>query len=184
MKKSVIMFLSVLLLFSYAYADLEPDEKSLKATKTTERIRIDGVLDEIAWLKGQTVSSFTQTDPDEGEPARYDTKVVMLYDDEALYFGFTCYDNEPGDIVRVLAARDSWTSSDKVQIEIDSYHDHITSYFFEVNASGVQRDAYRSSEHDYDMSWNCVWQAEASVGTYGWTAEYRIPFNCLIVYRF
>ncbi len=162
-----------------AWADLEPTNRSIMPTRIAEKLSIDGILDEAAWSRGISVSDFLQTDPDEGEPGTQITKVTVLYDDEALYIGFLCLDSEPEQIVRLLSKRDDWTSTDKVQVEIDSYHDHLTAYFFEVNAAGVQRDGFRSSDFNYDMSWNSVWEAEAEIGPYGWSAEFKIPFSCL-----
>ncbi len=160
------------------WADLEPTNRSLSPTRINEKISIDGFLDEGVWSLGIPVSDFLQTDPDEGEPGTKRTKVTVLYDDEALYIGFLCLDSEPDKIVKILSKRDDWTSTDKVQVEIDSYHDHLTAYFFEVNAAGVQRDGFRSSDFNYDMSWNSVWEGEAQTGPYGWSAEFKIPFSC------
>jgi hypothetical protein len=168
-----------LILFSNVPAELKPTERTIQCVRISGKINIDGFLDEAAWLAGKPESNFLQTDPDEGVPGTEKTSVTVLYDDQALYIGFVCFDKEPEKIIKILSKRDDWTSTDKVQVEIDSYHDHLTGYFFEVNAAGVQRDGFRSSDHHYDMSWNSVWEAEAKTGPEGWSAEYRIPFSCL-----
>jgi len=176
-----LLFLTILF-FVYSPASAEPGfiGEDAVAIRISERIKIDGILDEEAWLKGKPVSGFIQFTPNEGEPASEPTKVTVLYDDAALYVGFMCYESEPEKMVMILSERDSWIAADRVQFEIDSFHDHMSSFFFEVNASGSMRDGCRVGVGDhYDMTWNSVWEVETHQGPEGWSAEFRIPFHCL-----
>ena len=176
------LLLLTILFFAYSLAAAEPkltgDEAV--ATEISERIKIDGILSEEAWLKGKAVTGFIQYTPNEGQPASEPTKVTVLYDNAALYVGFMCYESEPEKMVMILGERDSWIGADRVQFEIDSFHDHMSSFFFEVNASGTMRDGYRFGVGDnYDMTWNSVWEVETHLGPEGWSAEFRIPYHCL-----
>lgn len=145
-------------------------------------IDVDGVLDEPSWDRAVVVSGFTQVDPEEGEPVSEPTEARVLYDDEALYIGVRLYDSEP--VSTRLGRRDmDLLDSDWLGVVIDSYHDHRTGFSFDVNPSGVQRDALKSMgaggrEQD-DLSWDPVWEARVTVDEEGWTAEYRIPFSQL-----
>ncbi len=154
----------------------------VSVSRASGPIDVDGHLDEGAWEGAQVVSGFIQVDPDEGEPESEATEVRVLFDDEALYLGVRLHDRQP--VNTRLGRRDmDLMDSDWVGVVIDSYHDHRTGFSFDVNPSGVQRDAIKSMgpggrEQD-DLSWDPVWEARASVGPGGWTAEYRIPFSQL-----
>lgn len=147
------------------------------AARAPSPIQLDGRLDEAAWAAATPVTSFTQMDPEEGRPASEATEARILYDDEAIYIGLRLSDR--GRVNTRLGRRDmNLEDSDWVGVVIDSYHDHRTAYSFDVNPSGVRRDALKTDAGD-DMSWDAVWDAAASRDSGGWTAEYRIPFSQL-----
>ena len=57
---------------------------------------IDGqVLDDPIWAAIAPVTGFTQTTPDEGQPASERTEVRIAYSADTLYFGVVCYDGDP-----------------------------------------------------------------------------------------
>jgi len=152
------------------------------AFRTAGAIRIDGHLDEAAWAEAEVVTGLVQVDPDEGAPESERTEVRILYDDDALYLGVRMSDR--GSVRTRLGRRDmDLLDSDWLGVVIDSYHDHRTGFSFDVNPSGVQRDAMKSmgagGQEQDDLSWDPVWEARTSVDEGGWTAEYRIPFSQL-----
>src|SRR5207249_11602713 len=100
-------------------------------------------------------------------------------DDAALYVGVEADDRESDKIVHLLARRDEDTESDQIAIAIDPFHDKRTGYYFDVNASGVKRDAYVFNDGDLDASWDAVWDVAVASRPDGWTAEFRIPFSQL-----
>ncbi len=90
-------------------------------------IAIDGKLDEPSWLAAPKSTPFV--DIVTGEPAWFDTRVAMLWDDEHLYFGFWVEEN---DVWGTLTERDSKIYEEN-DIEVflggrDTY------YEFEINA--------------------------------------------------
>jgi hypothetical protein len=152
------------------------------AARAQGPIEVDGRLDEAAWAAAEPVTGFTQVDPDEGQPVSERTEARILYDDEALYVGVRLYDREPPTLR--LGRRDMpLLDSDWLGVVIDSYHDHRTGFSLDLNPAGVQRDAVKSMNADGheqdDLSWDAVWDAEATVDEEGWTAEYRVPFSQL-----
>ena len=150
---------------------------TVRVARAATSIRVDGRLDDAAWAAAEPVTSFTQYDPEEGKPASEATEARVLYDDEALYVGIRMHDR--GKISARLGRRDMGLSdSDWAGVVIDSYHDHRTAFSFDINPAGVRRDATKTDAGD-DMSWDAVWQAEATRDSAGWTAEYRIPFSQL-----
>ena len=58
-------------------------------------ITIDGRLDEAAWATAEPVTSFTQFDPKEGEPATQRTEVRILIDEDAIYLGARMFESDP-----------------------------------------------------------------------------------------
>jgi len=148
---------------------------TIAAVRVTSPIHVDGRLDEPAWATAQVATSFTQYDPDEGQPASERTEARVMYDDDALYVGFRLHDR--GKVSMRLGRRDmDLADADWVGVVVDSYHDHTTAYGFDINPAGVLRDETKTDAGD-DNSWDAVWEAKATVDSGGWTAEYRIPFS-------
>jgi hypothetical protein len=70
--------------------------------RTSSPIHIDGKLDEPPWALAPRSAPFV--DIVTGEPAWFDTRVALLWDDTYLYFGFTA---EESDVWATLTERDS-----------------------------------------------------------------------------
>jgi len=143
--------------------------------------KIDGVLDDKIWQRSDLdlARDFIQREPDEGTAATESTVVAIAYDDDALYFAFWCYDDEPEKIARQLVRRDRWGESDIVTVRLDPYHDHQTGYRFDLSAAGVQRDCRLYDDEMSDYSWDGVWESGVKMQPWGWSAEIRIPYHCL-----
>lgn len=143
-------------------------------------ITIDGRLDEAAWSTAEPVTSFTQFDPKEGEPATQRTDVRILIDGEAIYFGARMFESDPAKLRPRLARRDESVDGDVIAITLDSRHDHLSGYFFRVTAGGAVRDAVATQGGDdvsLDLTWDAVWEAKTSIDAQGWIAEIRIPLS-------
>jgi hypothetical protein len=142
---------------------------------------IDGMLDDSVWSSPniQRGRMTIQRNPTEGTPVSESTLVAIAYDDQALYAAFWCFDSEPEKIDRQLVRRDRTSQSDRVTLRIDPFHDHQNGYAFELNASSVERDCRYYNENNADMDWDAVWESAARLQPWGWSAELRIPYNCL-----
>jgi hypothetical protein len=139
---------------------------------------IDGDLSDAAWSSAPEITGFTQRDPSEGQPATQQTKVRIVYDDEAIYFGALMEDN--GKATPLLARRDSdLNNGDYIRISIDSQHDRANGAGFVVNASNVQMDMTLYNDIYDDPSWDAVWQSATKITPQGWVAEVRIPYSQL-----
>ena len=142
---------------------------------------IDGNLDDSIWTVHEFdyARGFIQRDPDEGQAATESTLVAVAYDNEALYFAFWCFDDEPEKIQHQLVRRDRDSQSDLVVVRLDPFHDHLTGYQFYISAAGVLQDGRIYNDDWTDGSWDAVWDASAKIHSWGWAAEYKIPFSCL-----
>ncbi len=158
-----------------------PDTARLvEAVPRAGEVVIDGRLDEAAWEMAKPARDFIQSEPIEGRPAREDTEVRVLYDEQAIYIGARMYDSEPQGIARVLTRRDEGGRSyDYFEVSLDSNRDRRTAYTFRVTAAGVQVDRYRYDGTRQDDAWQAVWESAVHRDARGWTAELRIPLSQL-----
>lgn len=141
---------------------------------------LDGKLDEPAWAAARPITEFTQADPDEGKAASERSEVRFLFDDDALYVGAKLYDSMGArGVTTRLVRRDATFASDYLQLIIDSYHDHLSRAFFEVNPSGSKSDYIGIGTSCCDPSWDPIWEAVTHIDHEGWTAEIRIPYSQL-----
>jgi hypothetical protein len=98
--------------------------------RTSGPIHIDGQLDEPSWRAAPRSNPFV--DIVTGEPAWFDTRVALLWDDENLYFGF---DAEETDVWGTLIERDSKIYEEN-DLELFVAGDDAY-YEFEINALNV-----------------------------------------------
>lgn len=155
--------------------------RSLVATHATDRIRVDGRIDEAAWQGAPVGTDFVQRTPDVLQSASQRTEVRVLVDGVALYVAIRLYDSAPDSIVAPLGRRDADLYADWAQVVIDGYRDRRTAYRFMVNPAGVQRDGVISNDDEgsEDLGWDAVWSSATQIDSLGWTAEMRIPLSQL-----
>jgi hypothetical protein len=151
----------------------------LRASRAEEAPRIDGRLDDSAWLNADVATDFVQFRPNPGVPATQPTEVRVLYTESAIYVGARMYDSEPSGIINRLARRDQDVTADNFLVGFDSYFDRRTAFVFAVSVAGVQRDFVAFDDTNMDASWNAVWESATSTDEEGWTAEMRIPLSQL-----
>ena len=161
---------------SYHHETMAP---SITAGPLTGSIEIDGVLNEIVWQTAEVFSDFRQREPEDGDPVSERTEVRILVGPDALYVGAWLFDSEPEKIRATLVRRDVVSDFDYFIVNLDSRHDHNTSYAFTLTPSGAYQDAALGTDGQYDFGWDPVWEGAASMDGEGWYAEWRIPFSQL-----
>ena len=152
--------------------------KSIEAIRTTDNITIDGVLSESAW-QHPGMTTFLQSDPDQGKPPTEKTELWLAYDDQALYVAARMYDDAPDSIVSRLVRRDAFVNSDDIAIYLDPYHDKRSGFFFSINVAGTLSDGVLYNDDWNDNTWDGVWEGKVAIDDKGWTAEMRIPYSQL-----
>jgi len=175
--KNALLVLLVLMVFSGVSAD-EKTYKSVKAVVTRTPM-IDGVFGDAEWQYGGLATDFLQREPQEGVPASQNTEAYFLYDEENLYVGVKCMDAEPEEVMSELAGRDNTGASDFITLFFDTFHDHRNGYFFGTTPDGSKIDGRMFNDGQTDDSWDGVWMVEARRTDFGWSAEFKIPFNTL-----
>lgn len=89
------------------------------------------------------------------------------------------FDSTASGIVSRLLRRDERPASDRLTVQLDTRHDHLTAYQFDVYPPGNKGDASIGSDGSSDYSWDAVWDVATTTDAAGWTAEMRIPLSQL-----
>ncbi|HKI76919.1 MAG TPA: carbohydrate binding family 9 domain-containing protein, partial [Ignavibacteriaceae bacterium] len=181
MKKTLLL---AILIFGQIYALPSKDSINKKrvriiAVRTTEQIDLNGILSEKVWSNSDSISDFTQRDPNEGETPSQRTVVRIAYDDQNIYIAARMYDTNPDSIQANLARRDNDANSDQFMVFLDPYNDKRTGYYFGITAAGTLKDGVLYNDSWDDNSWDGVWEGKANIDKDGWTAEIKIPFSQL-----
>ena len=153
------------------------EKKQVEATRTSEKITINGKLQETAWDETPQATNFTQYSPYNGKAPSEATHVRFLYDDNALYVGAFLEDSHPDQISKNLGKRDNFTLADYFGVYIDPYNDASKAYGFFVTSTGVQVDVKSTTYKDY--RWDAVWESAVTHTPNGWSIEMRIPYSAL-----
>ena len=191
-KYFVLAFL-LLALLPPLTADAQLERRTLSASRADSSPKLDGeVREDPAWQAVVPTAGFIQTRPDEGQPVSQRTELRVLYSDDAIYFAFTCYDDNPEAIVASDARRDaSLDDTDSILIILDTYQDEQNGFVFGTNPVGLQYDGQLSKAGDgssmsgggagggFNINWDGVWEVRTQMGDFGWSAEFRIPFKTI-----
>ncbi|MCP2604677.1 carbohydrate binding family 9 domain-containing protein [Candidatus Aminicenantes bacterium AH-873-B07] len=183
MRKLIALIIAIFsfnpfLIFSFVEAKQTQEQKIIRAIRTNEQIRVDGILKEKVW-KNRGYSDFVQSDPIDGAKPTEKTVVWIAYDDEALYVAAQLYDSQPELIVCRLGRRDDFLDSDWFIFAIDPYYDRRSGFQFAVNPAGSIVDWTLYNDEWRDNTWDGVWDWAVNVNEKGWTVEIKIPFNQL-----
>lgn len=158
----------------------QDSSRVINAHRITERIKIDGVLDDPAWSDIQNFEGkFYQISPNNGAESAYETKIQIAYDNRAIYIGAQLYDPDPETIPQELGDRDDGNLNvDAFGVFIDTYKKGQNGFGYMVTAAGVQGDLVLSV-NDEDDSWNAVWDSEVAINDKGWAVEMEIPYSAI-----
>lgn len=154
------------------------------AIRTQLPIQVDGVVDEEAWKQAQLITGLTEQRPTPGrmEDMRNKSELYLLYDNTAIYFGGTLYENNKDSISQQLSGRDNPGINDFIGIVFDTYQDKINGLGFFVTPFNEQFDVKYTigmSNDGEDISWNAVYKSAVAIHKHGWSFEMKIPYSAL-----
>ena len=163
-----------------------PAPRQIAAKRTTQKIKIDGLIDDAAWKDAPAALDYTEFRPTpfrKEDPANR-TEVYMLYDDEGIYLGGYCHEKTKDSISTELRGRDGFGNNDFIGFIFDTYNDKINGFEYFITPLGEQMDAKMSpvmDEHgnNEDFNWNAVWKSAAAIHNDGWTFEIFLPFSAI-----
>lgn len=142
------------------------------------KMKIDGVLDEEVWKNAEVAKNFTEIRPGDNVKPEVDTEVKFFYDDDNLYIGYICYENDMSSIRASVSDRDKMYGDDWVGPFIDTYADLKQAFEMYVNPKGIQGDLLWTPDNE-DSNYDIIYDSEAKIYKDKWTAEFRIPFKSL-----
>lgn len=159
----------------------KPDKPEISIGRTSENIRIDGMLSEKDWFAADSIASLIMIEPLANQKATNKTIVRILADEKNLYIGVICYDNNPEEIVAFSKARDAdLDDEDNIKIVFDTYSDGRNGFIFSVNPYAARYDAIVSNYGESENSnWDGIWEAKSLITDYGWIVEIKIPVSSL-----
>lgn len=176
-------FLSVVFLF--IILPINAQQKSTRTVKISESPTIDGLLNEKVWQTSIPVSDLLQQEPVPGNNPSLKTEFRIIYDNENLYIGVMCYDDEPDKIIAREMKWDGFISADdNIKLIFDTFNDDRSAYWFGTNPLGAQNDALLTGFEmkDFNEDWNGVWEVECAILENGWSAEFKFPFSTFKFY--
>ena len=180
----LIIFVVHVLLFgdNTSIEDYKHDKKYY-ITKVDSSMIKDKFVHSHFWNNIKIISDLVQIEPNFNQSPSNRTEIKLCYDESYLYILVDLYQEKEnisykkGDYDDFVGTFES--SSDYFIIEIDSYHDHATSYGFAVNSSGINADYMIYSDEYIDDDWNAPWLSKVTNHNKGWSIEYKIPFSIL-----
>lgn len=173
--------LSIYCFFALLNLSVFAQKKTLLAKPKEGNINIDGRIDEEEWLKNNEIASdFIMYTPDNGKviDENKETKVRILYDNDAIYISAVLNDNEPEKIQRELTERDVFGVADHFAVYINGFNDGQQDYRFYVSSAGTQLDCLATEENE-DFTWDAIWQSNVKITHSGWSVEIKIPYAAI-----
>ncbi len=178
MKVGTVFFYLILVVAAARGAD--DDRWVMRARRAEARPVIDGVMEEV-WFRAEPAAGFKQFRPALNQPALKDTEVYILYDDEALYVGWVCFEDDVDRLVACATVRDMFMNDDDcVDLMLDADNDRQSAYDFMVNWRGVRYDGSIAKDGSAGgPAWDGYWEAATSVGEGAWYCEMAIPWSTI-----
>ena len=154
---------------------------TLRATRLTAPLSLDGNLDEAVYREVTAIDHFVQQEPNEGQPGTEKTLVWLFYDDENFYVSVKSFDSAPERLVANELRRDNFNiyNNDNVSISIDPLYTRRSGVFFQTNALSAQRDQEIQDERSNNNDWNTIWRTRSRILPDGWSMEFAIPYSSL-----
>ena len=156
-------------------------QREILAVKVENPPTIDATLDDACWKIAPQADNFTHVRT--GNPVEDDSKVKLVYTDEAIYVGWHLYDSRPDKTVARQTqdhVRFGKTTEDWVSFSIDPFHTHRFSNrtFFMANPFG-KKYVHSPARNSNETEWMEQWNVAANIVEDGWVVEMEIPWQML-----
>jgi hypothetical protein len=154
---------------------------TVRATRLTTPLQIDGKLDEAVYSQIPPITDFIQNDPREGAPASEKTEMWLFYDKDNVYVVAKCWESQPEKMGASELRRDNSNifQNDNFAWMFDTFHDRQNGIIFEVTVAGGRVDAQVTNERQLNTDWNPVWNTKTGKFDGGWVVEASLPFKSI-----
>lgn len=179
--KAFLIPLLLLFFFQTTRGQKINEDYVLKIGKTSEKIILDGELNESIWEIADVAENFFMILPQDDRKATQFSEVRMAYDDKNIYLAVIFFNNTiKGDYVVESYKRDfSFGKNDNFLVAIDPFNNMTTGFAFGLNAYGAQWDGTMYDGRSVDLNWDTKWYSEVAFDEKKWTAEIAIPFKSI-----
>ncbi len=175
--------LSILLLV-LSLAIQAQERKQIHIKKTASSIKLDGLLDDLAWQGADVGKDYQQQFPTDTVKANAQTELRLTYDDKFLYVGAKMLNPGPRTYVTPSLRRDfRGGGNDMFVIGFDTFDDRTNAFQFGINPFGVRREGLLANGGaqggDLSLDWENKWLGEATQHDGYWMMEMAIPLKSL-----
>lgn len=180
MKLKCLPFVILIIVVFQYRVSAQQSSNSIYVKYSTDKIVLDGVLDEPVWGTTDIASNFWQFFPTDSLKSNNKTEVRMTYNESTLYIGIRAESKKGNFIVNSLRRDFGGTTNDNVSLIFDTFNDATNAYMFSVNPYGVQRESLVSGGGDaLNPTWDVKWQSEGKIYSNYYILELAIPFSSL-----
>lgn len=178
-----VLFLPSLLFFFFdiLYGQVNTNNYRLPIQKTNEKIKIDGILDEITWKNTALADDFFMITPIDTGKATQFSEARMSFDEENLYISIIFFNTSTqGEYVVESLKRDfSFGKNDNFLVAIDPFNNQNTGFVFGLNSYGAQWDGTIFNGRNVDLNWDTKWYSAVQLDEEKWRCEIAIPFKSI-----
>ena len=171
--------LVLLLLSLQSIVYCQPKEVHVKYI--SEEIKIDAVLNEVAWSTTEPATNFWQYFPTDSIQAKNQSEISMLFDDHKLYIGIKVYAAGNDYVVPSLRRDFRAGGSDNITLMFDTFNDGNNAFLFGTNPEGVLREALVSGGgkelRGFTTSWDTKWVGKTAQYEDFYISEWAIPLS-------
>ena len=174
---------------AFAQTSLSSDLAGPRPTVTIPRVSSAPKLSDFLDMKPDSemagkllkIQGFIQRTPKDDVAPNQRTDVYLGYDNNYLYAVFVAFDEEPSKVRAHMTVRDHLTGDERLDLFLDTFHDHRHAYVFTVNPFGLQQDGSydENASPNYDSSFDTVWKSKGQRTRRGFVVWEAIPFKSL-----
>lgn len=166
--------------FSFSQEEFSAPKRTYEVHEVTEKIKVDGILDEAVWQKPPTFTLDYETNPGDNTPPPVQTEIWLAYGASELYVAARAHDPNPEQIRARFTDRDRAFQDDFVGVVLDTFNDERRAFEFFVNPLGVQMDMTQNDVTGVeDDSWDAIWDSAGRLTDTGYEVEMAIPYSSL-----
>jgi len=171
-----------LLLFSIQTFS-QTQKKSFTVKFSTDKISVDGVMNEPIWEIAESAGEFQQYFPSDDVPAEHQTDIRMVTDGKTLFIGVKVYTPGSDYVIPSLERDFRAGGNDNISFIFDTFNDGTNAFLFGINPLGVRREVLISGGgqdlRGFTTSWDVKWKGESKIYEGYYISELAIPLTSL-----
>ena len=171
------IFVFILLVYSYFASAQQIDIKYVDNSPI-----LDGVLVDEMWSNLPVYTNFTRNFPIDSGLAKSQTEVKIFFNDNGIYLGVVCFDQNPEkSIIQSLKRDFDLKNTDAFTFVFDPFGDLTNGFSFSLSPYNVQREGLISGGGGFgsEATWDNKWFSATKIMDDKWIGEMFIPFKSI-----